>query len=154
MLRENDIKPEHTPWYLHQPQPVEENESIKILWDFSIQTDHQIDHNKPDIVYLNKTSKEALIIDVAIPSDYNIPRKRMEKVRNYTDLAIELKTLWNLNSVKLVPIIIGATGVIHKGLSDDVEKLGLIKNKFDIREAQKIVLLGTERVVRSFFNIA
>ena len=154
ILRENNMKPEHTSWYLHQPQPVEENDSTKILWDFSIQTDHRIDHKKPDIFYLNKTSKEALIIDVAIPSDYNIPRKRMEKVRNYTDLAIEMKTLWNLNSVKIVPIIIGATGVIHKGLSDDIEKLGLIENKFDLREAQKIVLLGTVHVVRSFFNIA
>ena len=65
-----------------------------------------------------------------------------------------MKTLWNLNSVKIVPIIIGATGVIHKGLSDDIEKLGLIENEFDLREAQKIVLLGTVHVVRSFFNIA
>ncbi|XP_066912330.1 uncharacterized protein [Clytia hemisphaerica] len=154
LMRENDLKQERTPWYEHQPHPVEENESTKILWDFSIQTDHQIDHNKPDIVVLNKQTKEALIIDIAIPSDYNIPRKRIEKIRNYTDLAVELKTLWNLNKVKIVPIIIGATGVIHKGLSDDVGNLGLTENKFNISEAQKITLLGTAHVVRSFFTLA
>ncbi|XP_066932175.1 uncharacterized protein [Clytia hemisphaerica] len=154
LMRENDLKQERTPWYEHQPHPVEENESTKILWDFSIQTDHQIDHNKPDIVFLNKQTKEALIIDIAIPSNYNIPRKRIEKIRNYTDLAVELKTLWNLNKVKIVPIIIGATGVIHKGLSDDIGNLGLTQNKFNISEAQKITLLGTAHVVRSFFTLA
>ena len=154
LLRENNFNQEPIPWYQHQPRPVEENDSSKILWDFSIQTDHQIDHNKPDIVHLNKMTREALIIDIAIPSDYNIPRKRIEKIRNYTDLAVEIKTLWNLNNVRIVPIIIGATGVIHKGLDDDVEKLGLINNKLDYREAQKITLLGTAHIVRSFFNIA
>jgi len=78
----------------------------------------------------------------------------MEKLRNYTDLAVEIKSLWNLDRVKIVPIIIGATGIIHKGLNDDVEKLGLNDNKFDMREAQKITLLGTAHIVRSFFNIA
>ena len=154
LLRENNIKNKHTPWYQHQPKSVEENETTKILWDFPIQTDHQIEHNKPDIILLNKTSKEALIIDVAIPSDYNIPRKRIEKIRNYTDLAIELKTLWNLKNVKIVPIIIGTTGVIHKGLSDDVGKLNLKNNRFDFREAQKISLLGTAHIIRSFFNMS
>ena len=34
-------------WYGQKPQPV--LESVKLLWDFKIQTDHRIDHNKPDI---------------------------------------------------------------------------------------------------------
>ena len=30
-------------WYEHEPESVLENEDYKILWDFSIQTDHVID---------------------------------------------------------------------------------------------------------------
>ena len=30
-------------WYEHEPQSVLENEDYKILWDFSIQTDHVIE---------------------------------------------------------------------------------------------------------------
>ena len=56
--------------------------------------------------------------------------------------------------MKIVPIVIGATGVIHKNLESDVEKLKLKNNKFNIREAQKITLLGTAHIVRSFLNIA
>ena len=123
LLREHNLKENYTPWYQHQPRPVEENETTKILWNFAIQTDHQINHNRPDIVLIDKTTKDALLIDVAIPSDYNISRKRLEKLRNYTDLAVELKTIWNLNQVKIVPIIIGATGVIHKNLEGVLSSL-------------------------------
>ena len=138
----------------HLPKPVEENENVKILWNFAIQTDHQINNNKPDIVIVEKTKKEALLIDIAIPGDNNVSRKRLEKIRNYTDLSVELKTLWGLNKVKIVPVIIGATGIIHNGLNEDVKRLELNTFKFDIREAQKVALLGTAHIVRSFFNIA
>ena len=30
-------------WYEHEPQAICENEEYKILWDFSIQTDHVIE---------------------------------------------------------------------------------------------------------------
>ena len=35
-------------WYDHKPEGVIENERAKILWDFMIQCDHQIEHRKPD----------------------------------------------------------------------------------------------------------
>ena len=38
----------------HLPQPVQENDEHKILWDFSIQTDKVIEHRHPDIVCINK----------------------------------------------------------------------------------------------------
>jgi len=59
-------------WYQHQPNNVEENDDMKILWNFPIRTDHNICHNKPDIVVVDKTSQTAAIIDIAIPNDYNI----------------------------------------------------------------------------------
>ena len=59
----------------------------------NIQTDHQIAHNKPDIILHDKNDNSVLIIDIAIPNDYNVIHKRAEKLRNYTDLAVELKCL-------------------------------------------------------------
>ena len=29
-------------WYEHSPKSVEENEEVKLLWDFTIQTDREI----------------------------------------------------------------------------------------------------------------
>ena len=35
-------------WYEHEPESVLENEDYKILWDFSIKTDHAIESGRPD----------------------------------------------------------------------------------------------------------
>ena len=44
---------------------VLENDEVKLLWDFSIQTEKRIEHNKPDIVVLDNKQKLCLVIDVA-----------------------------------------------------------------------------------------
>lgn len=141
-------------WYDHQPRAVEENESTKILWNFSIQTDHTITHNKPDIVIVDKKSNEATIIDVAIPNDNNLARKRLDKLRAYTDLSVEIKSLWNLTKVTIVPVIIGAMGTFYSHFKTDVEKIPFENLKLEQYEMQKIALLGTAHVVRSFLQIA
>ena len=141
---------EKVKWFQIKPNPVLENERYKLLWNLSIQTDHQLMHNKPDIVYINKEEKSAMIIDIAIPMDSNIAEKRYEKIRNYTDLAIEIKTMWNLTNVTIVPIIIGCTGAIHRELLNDLSKLNIDLNKKDIINMQEITILGTNYVWRHF----
>ena len=89
-----------------------ENESFKILWDFSIQTDKEIRANRPDIIFVDKREQAMLFIDVTIPNDHNIIEKRLEKIEKYTDLGIEIKELWNMQRVDIVPIVIGYTGVV------------------------------------------
>ena len=46
-----------------------ENDQVKLLWDFRIQTDHHLDHNRLDIVVLEKASRVCQIIDLAYPFD-------------------------------------------------------------------------------------
>ena len=36
-------------WYIHKPQKVLKSDIRKILWDFPIQTDKTLEHNRPDI---------------------------------------------------------------------------------------------------------
>ncbi|XP_068176488.1 uncharacterized protein [Antennarius striatus] len=62
------------------PPKVVENGKAKILWDFSFQTDKQLLANKPDIVVMDKEQKRAVVIDVAIPADANIRKKKHEKI--------------------------------------------------------------------------
>ena len=38
---------------MHNPSPVLENDSHKLLWDFNIQTDHLIPAGRPDLI-INK----------------------------------------------------------------------------------------------------
>ena len=73
-------------WYKHEPKPVTENEQTKILWDFSIQTDHPIEANRPDIVVLEKTSRKCLLIDIACPFDTRVANKEKEKIEKIPGL--------------------------------------------------------------------
>ena len=43
---------------MHNPESVLENEVHKILWDFEIQTNHQIFARQPDLVIVKKKQKK------------------------------------------------------------------------------------------------
>ena len=55
---------------------------------------------------MNKKDKTALLIDIAAPRDDDIVDKQIEKVETYENLAVELKALWQLNEIKIVPIVV------------------------------------------------
>ena len=48
-------------WFLHEPEPVQENERCKLLWDFTIQTDKVLENRRPDIVVIDKEKKNAFL---------------------------------------------------------------------------------------------
>ena len=41
-------------WYMHNPAPVLENDTHKLLWDLDIHTDHLISARRPDLIIINK----------------------------------------------------------------------------------------------------
>ena len=51
-------------WYEHQPEAVIENDSCKILWDFTVQTDHFVTARRPDMILTDKEHHECQIIDL------------------------------------------------------------------------------------------
>ena len=104
-------------WYDHVPEKGEETEHVKILWDFNIQTDHVIEHRRPDVVILDKHEKMCHLIDIAVPGDSRVAVKENEKVQKYQDLARELRKLWQVK-VKVVPVIMGSTGYNSEGIGE------------------------------------
>ena len=90
-----------------------------------------------------------MFIDVTIPNDHNIIEKKLEKIEEYTDLGIEIKELWNMQRVDIVPIVIGCTGVVDNSF---VRYLGKIPAEINVFELQKIVLLNTCYIVRRFLS--
>ena len=64
---------------MHNPTPVRENDTHKLLWDFNIQTDHLIPARRPDLIIINKKKKRTCkIVDFAVPADYRINLKENE----------------------------------------------------------------------------
>ena len=76
-------------WYEHEPESVLEIEDYKILWDFSIQTDHVIETRRPDLVVVVKKERSCKIIDFAVPGDSRIEEKEKDKIEKYQNLGRE-----------------------------------------------------------------
>ena len=134
---------------MHNPAPVLENDSHKLLGDFSIQTDHLIPARRPDLIIINKKKKKkkeriCKIVDFAVPADHRINLKESEKKDMYLDLARELKKLWNMK-VTIVPIVIGALGTITKGLLKGLEDLEV---GGPVETIQTTAQLRTARILR------
>ena len=77
-------------YFVEKEMRVLENDKVKILRDFSIQTETKTDHNKPDLILLEKKEKICYIVDVACPFDPRIEKKRKDKVKSHGDLKYEI----------------------------------------------------------------
>ena len=48
---------------MHNPAPVLENNTHKLLWDFDIQTDHLISATRPDLIIINQKKRTWKIVE-------------------------------------------------------------------------------------------
>ena len=77
-------------WYIHKPEKVSDPENCKILWDFPIQTDKTLEHNRPDITVIDKKSKKCILTGPACPFDTRIEKKEEAKCTNYSEQRYEI----------------------------------------------------------------
>ena len=130
-------------WCEHVPEGAIENEEIKVLWDINIQCDNLIiEARQPDLIVIDKKEQNGIIIDIAVPADERVEEK--EKVEKYQNLKKEIKRLWNLRNVEIVPVVIRAIGSVSTEFDRRMGKLGITCN---VGVMQKIALLGTARIL-------
>ena len=77
---------------MHNPAPILENGTHKLLWDFDIQSDHLISVRRSDLIIIKK-KRICKIVDFAVPAYHRIKLKEGKKKDKYLDLARELKKL-------------------------------------------------------------
>ena len=109
-------------WYEHEPERVLENEDYKILWDFSVQTDHVIEARRPDLVVVDKKERSCKIIE---------------------DLGRELQKMWN-SKVKIIPLVVSSLYAIPKQFGNRWKQIVITVGT---AEVQKTVLLRTARIL-------
>ena len=136
-------------WYKYEPEKVVENDSWKILWDVTIQTDHVIEARRPDMVIIDKTKNECKIIDFACPFDSRIEEREKDKMKGYNDLKRELKKIWDM-PVKVMPAVVGALGTTPKKLKQRLSDVGI---ETRIMELQKTTILYSARILRNVLEI-
>ena len=109
------------------------------MWDFSIQTDHVIEARRLDLVVVDKKERSCKIIDFAVPENSRIEEKEKDKIEKCQDLERELQKIWNVK-VKIIPLVIG----------NRLKQIGITAEKAQV---QKIVLIGTARILRKVLEI-
>ena len=68
-------------WFEHQPETALENNDDKLLWDYNIQTDHQISARRPDLAVINKQEQTCQVIDAAVKA---MEEEKLEKYQQET----------------------------------------------------------------------
>ena len=76
-------------------------------------------------------------------------RKKSKKMEDQ-NLKRELKRLWSLKKVEVVPVVVGALGYISKSFSGWMDTLGI---KLSVGMVQKSILLGTARIFRKVLDM-
>jgi hypothetical protein len=102
------------------------------------------------IIIIIKKTKNTFLIDTAIPNTHNLAKTITEKQEKYQELANEIRAMWKLDAVQAVPIVISATRIIPKSLSQSLKRLNLHPNTYI--QMQTVVILGTCLIVRNFRN--
>jgi hypothetical protein len=69
--------------------------------------------------------------------------KEAEKLK-YKSICIEIQRMWNLKCM-IIPIIIGATGVVTRNLRKNLEA---VPGKHSIDALEKTAILGTSHIIR------
>ena len=140
----------HKNWYEHTADKVLENDEVKLLWDFHIQTDHVIEHCRPDILLVKKKEQSAIIVDIAVPGDQRIKSKEQDKILAYQDLKRELRKLWKLKSLKIVPVVVGALGAVTPDFRRHLDEVDC---RLSVSNIQKTALLGTAHILRKVLDV-
>ena len=135
-------------WY-HQPETVTESENATIPWDMQVHTDKIIKANKPDIIIKHKEEKTCMLINMGIPSDRNTSVKVAKRLSKYKDLEIEILKMLGMKT-QTAPVVIGALGVIKKGIEKHINK---IRRNINITELEKITLLGSAHTLKKLLSM-
>ncbi|XP_044758044.1 uncharacterized protein LOC123316095 [Coccinella septempunctata] len=136
--------------HLYQPISLLQDHRYKLYWNTTLITDRGVTHNRPDIALFDVEKKSCLLLEFTIPADENLARAYTDKVSKYGDLAYQLREIYGLKSISILPLIISVNGLVEKHLLENTEKLGL--ERHIISSAQKQVILGTTRIVRKFLE--
>ena len=86
---------------------------------------------------------------MAVPSDRNTSVKIAEKLSKYKKLEIERTNIWGMKT-QIVPVVIGALGVVKKGIERQIDK---IMGNINVAELQKIALLGSMYILRRVLSM-
>ena len=84
-------------WYEHKSEVVG-NIECKVLWDFTVQTDHEMYGRRPDVIVVQKYKNLFQVIDFACPHDVRVNTRELKQIENNQNFVRELRKIWNIKA--------------------------------------------------------
>ena len=106
------------------------------------------EHNRPDLVVIDRVLRKWWIVDFSVPFDANVFKKENEKTNKYGALAREVREMYHV-STRVVPIVVGAFGVVSKRLKRWLKDLG-IENV--LGSIQMAAIVGTAAILKKVLS--
>ena len=144
------------PTYVVPKQGVAWNtDTLEIWWDTRVSTQPRTTHDKPDIIVWRKSEKECQVIDICVPLDQNVKTNEKTKKDRYIPLTVALKRLYPDYSYSVIPIVLGATGLVTKSLVKNLCEMGFEEKRarYIIPKLQHKALTGSMRIMKSAMSL-
>ena len=122
-------------------------EDISIFYDKAMLPGIYIEGRaiKPDSVIWDKKIKEANIIEVSVPNDFGLNRAERHKVNKYQDPKNDFRQTLELENIDIIPVIVGATGLIKTNLKNYLKD---IPGSPSVEEIQMCAITGTVSIIK------
>ena len=141
-------------WHLPvDPDPVVENEEVKIWWNVPILSDSKLKHNQPDMRVWLKKKRKLFVVEMCCPWDARVFAWEKEKEAKYKAAVVELAVEYQREGVEVVMVVlvIGALGTI---VSLEEELMKIIGDKKEVRfvaeRMQRACVTKTLKAVNKF----
>ena len=121
---------------------------IEISWGRTVETTREMEHNCPDVVVVDRVGKRWVFIDFSVPWDKNVWERENDKVGRYSPLALEVRRMHGVGT-KVVPIVVGALGVVTNRLGGYLKELGIPDVLVGL---QTSAVFGSVNILRKILN--
>ena len=123
---------------------------VTIYWDWVWTTPAEVRFYRPDVVVVNRKEKIWTIVEFSVPLDHNIVTKQIWKVEKYQVLAAHFRKMHKGIQTKIIPVVVGAFGMIPERLPGYLKDLGIPDV---VGGLQKTALLGTQRILKNVLSL-
>jgi hypothetical protein len=125
------------PHYIYKPESCLENENYNLYFDRTVLTDIHIQHNRPDIIILNKQQKQAYLLDIAVSNSHNITQTYNTKINKYLELSVAMRNQSVCNLITYLFII----KMPHLSETESIEVLMMIGYGDSKRSCAEVITL-------------
>ena len=134
------------------PLSIVKIKHLETWWDRGVTALTKIPYNRPDLIIWDSNTDECKIIDIRIPLDINLELRDTTKRNSYVELVNQLQRIYPQYKYCIIPVVIRALGTIPKKRKENLKKIEISGDRIGslIRNIQKLVLLGTFKIVKNF----